>query len=130
MTPGTQWTPREINYVRERHMAGDSDPMIARELGRKPDGVRYIREKMGISRYVKALRMTSVPFEDGYRGCLYHLIDLMREYGSEGCTLAEAKAEYRAANDLDVPDGYQPRMVIPYADHRSWVGSTAAMCAD
>lgn len=123
VTPGTQWTAYEIQIVRTRHMAGDSDPQIARELGRKPDGVRYIREKLNIYRNgVKAIP-TITPFEDGYRACLWHLIDLMKEYGNEGCTLAEAKAEYRAANELDVPEAYRPVFVHPHVEARSYTGS-------
>ena len=122
MTPGTQWTPYEINIVRQRHFAGDSDPQIARALGRKPDGVRYIREKMNIYREPSKYRAPTTPFENGYQACLYHLIDLMREYGNEGCTLAEAKAEYRAANELDVPEAYRPVFVHPHVEARSYVG--------
>ena len=126
MTPGTQWTAYEIQIVRTRHMAGDSDTMIARDLGRKPDGVRYIREKLSIYRSGIKSMPTFTPFEDGYRACLWHLIDLMTAQGRPGCTLAEAKALYRQANEYDIAPDYRAKLSNPWTESRSYVGSQFA----
>jgi len=121
---GAPWSQFEISIVRKMHMDGASDAMIGRELGRKADGVRYCREKFSITRNPNRLRQVTTPFEDGYQASLWHLIDLMREYGQEGGTLAEAKAEYRSRHEYDVPPAYAPiTSVAPWTADRSLTGS-------
>lgn len=121
---GAPWSQFEISIVRKMHMDGASDAMIGRELGRKADGVRYCREKFSITRNPNRLRQVTTPFEDGYQASLWHLIDLMRSY--KALTLGEAKAKYRSRNELDVPEGYNPRLVNPWRETISMVGSQFA----
>lgn len=129
MTPGTLWSKEDIEKVRQMHFDGASDKVIGLEVGRSTDSVFAIREKHDIFRGQKPTRINlnkNPVFEkqlNNAKACTLHLIDLMREYGNTGCTLAEAKAEYQAANELDVPESYQYRTVMPVIEARSYMGS-------
>lgn len=129
-TPGTLWSLEDIEKVREMHMAGASDVVIGLQVGRSKDSVYAIREKYEINRGRKptTIALSKSPvYEkpgDDRKGCVLHLIDLMREYAPPGSPLSVAKANYVARNEFDVPHAYAPiTSLAPWTADRSFTGS-------
>ena len=61
------------------------------------------------------------------KGCVWHLIDLMRATGCE--YLEDAIEAYEIKNELNIDNGYA-RLLLPSGFQGSACGSSAAMCSD
>jgi len=123
---GPVWTREDLEACRLMMIDGLSNEQIAKKLHRSKGAIARKRYDL-VGRLHEAatvVRLATGGQRDVVLDNRRHLIDLMRSY--KALTLGEAKAKYRSRNELDVPEGYNPRLVNPWRETISMVGSQFA----
>lgn len=131
MNRHNMWKDEDIYVVQRMYFSGSTDPQISVVVGRTVSAVSNLRKRMGFlqdkadrPKFIRKPPTFQPNPKDPVLSCREHLIDLLRDSGMK--TLGEAKARYRQANELDVPEAYTYRMVTPWRDARSLVGTQFA----